>query len=463
MNRQLRICILLAVAIAGCAQPVQPDLQRLYESKSGQAAQPPVIVIHGALGSKLRDPDLNIEAWPGRLFELIFGRYTRLTLGIDPTTLEPQRSVYEPVAINQSIVGRDYYGRIMRALDDIGGYRLSEIGTPASPGERRCYIFLYDWRKDAVEIAAELDTFIEQIRKDFGQPTMKVDVVAHSFGGMIARYYVRYGVQDVLDDDRYAVTNAGGRKVRRLVLLGVPNLGSADAVRTLDQGFKVGLGSIPPEATATFPSTYQVLPHPLSPALIDESGHALDADLFDPQFWRDHKLSIFRPDARRRIRGRFVEPTEADAYLGMLARYFDKRLERARRFTQALSTEFAGPTVFPVVFGGDCVETPSRMVLERVGEETFVRLEPDELHKSNPRIDYDRLMLDAGDGTVTKASLLAKQTADPTIARDRASYFPMHHSVFMCDEHTQLTGNIHFQDNLLHTLLSADPLTAPPR
>jgi len=57
---------------------------------------------------------------------------------------------------------------------------------------------------------------------------------------------------------------------------------------------------------------------------------------------------------------------------------------------------------------------------------------------------------------VTKASLLAKQDTDPTVARHRDSYFPLKYPVFLCEQHTQLTVNISFQDNLMHFLLSKD-------
>ena len=65
-------------------------------------------------------------------------------------------------------------------------------------------------------------------------------------------------------------------------------------------------------------------------------------------------------------------------------------------------------------------------------------------------------MLEPGDGTVTKASLLARTDLDPTIARHKYSYFPLKYSMFLCEKHSRLTGNINFQDNLMHTLLSAD-------
>ncbi|MEN8205545.1 MAG: hypothetical protein ABFS24_05990 [Pseudomonadota bacterium] len=45
-----------------------------------------------------------------------------------------------------------------------------------------------------MQSARELDQFIEQIRKDYGAPELQVDLVTHSMGGLIARYYLRYGI-----------------------------------------------------------------------------------------------------------------------------------------------------------------------------------------------------------------------------------------------------------------------------
>ena len=106
------------------------------------------------------------------------------------------------------------------------------------------------------------------------------------------------------------------------------------------------------------------------------------------------------------------------------------------------------------MFGGDCNPTPARIVIEDVGDESHVRLWPDEIRAPREGVDYEALMLEPGDGSVTKASLLARSTLDPSIPRHRFSDFPLDYSVMFCEDHGQLTGNLTFQDNLLHILLS---------
>ena len=107
-----------------------------------------------------------------------------------------------------------------------------------------------------------------------------------------------------------------------------------------------------------------------------------------------------------------------------------------------------------IVLGRDCVPTPARILIEDIGEESHVRLWPDEIKQPNSAIDYQSTMLEPGDGAVTKASLLARTELDPSIPRHRYSDFPLDYSMMFCGDHSELPGNITFQDNLLHILLS---------
>ena len=85
-----------------------------------------------------------------------------------------------------------------------------------------------------------------------------------------------------------------------------------------------------------------------------------------------------------------------------------------------------------------------------------MRLYPKEVTNRVEGVDYERIMLEPGDGVVTKASLLARDVLDPSVERHKYSYFPVDYPFFLCERHNKLTGNINFQDNLLHTLLSVD-------
>jgi len=452
------ICaVLSALILAACAAGPKTDLKRLYALQAGNPDQPPVVMIPGAPGVRLKDSVSGNEQWPGSLGSLLFSDYRTLRLEIDPDTLLPKASDLVTSGIAKSVGGVDFYGHIMTTLEDVAGYKSSVPGTPAVHGEKRYYVFNYDWRQDNVVTVRELDKFIAKIRDDYAEPDLKVDVIAHSMGGMIARYFVRYGTTDVLDNNEFPVNQYGAKRIRRVILLGTPNLGSIGALRTLIRGYKVGLGVVPPEVVATFPSTYQVLPHAITNWFVTMDGRPLKRDQFSADnFWGRFRYSVFSEEVKQNVRKRYENDIEAEAYLALLQRYFRKHIERARRFSWSLTVPVPDLQLRYIVFGGDCVPTPARAVVEPVDDDWELRLAPGEIVKPLPGVDYDSLMLEPGDGRVTKASLLAKQSTDPTIARHKYSFFPVDYPVFLCEKHSQLTGNIDFQNNLLHALLSVD-------
>ena len=438
--------ILVLLGLYACSGTPTTDLDRLYGSRNGEAVPPPVVLIHGALGSRLNDVSSGKEVWPGSLRKILFSNYEILKYDIDAETLLPAPSRLSTSGIARSAWGVDYYGRILDILEHAGGYAPGLPGTAAMPGEQRYYVFAYDWRQDNVESARQLDAFIERIREDYSDPTLKVDIIAHSLGGLITRYFIRYGTVDVLDDNDFPVSQYGASRIRRVVLLGTPNLGSIGALRTLIAGYKVGLNSIPPEVVATFPSTYQVLPHAITNWFVTLDGRPLSRDQFSADnFWQRFQFSVFNPEVKQRIASSYADPEDAAKYIDVLEQYFRKHIERARRFSWSLTVPAPNAKIRYVVMGGDCIPTPARAVVEPYNGDWALRLTPQQ-----------RLMLEPGDGTVTKASLLARQTTDPSIARHAYSDFPVDYPIFLCERHSQLTGNTDFQNNLLHALLSVD-------
>lgn len=442
--------------LAGCAiGPPQPDLVRLYETVRTDGEQPPVILIPGLMGSRLESGTQG-EIWPGSVFNFVFSRYEHTALDIDPETLLPRVGDTRATQITGEFVGRDFYASIIDALESAGGYVRTEPGEPPRSGERQYYIFTYDWRLDNVHSVRQLDRFIEQIRDDHDDPDLEFDVIAHSMGGMIARYYMRYGTADVTGDDAYPVNYHGEDRIRRIVLLGTPSLGTVESLKSFIDGHRIGGRVIPPEVLITFPSFYQFFPHPLNDWLLDIDGEPVDADPFDVSTWQRFEWSIFNPGLRAEIIARHDDPEAGRARVELLERYFRKHIERGRRFIWSLSVDMERRPWEFVVFGGDCTLTPARMVVEEVGSEYMLQHKPGDIRNPRPGVDFSRLMLEPGDGVVTKASLLARESLDPSVPRHRWSFFPLDYPLFLCAKHSQLTTNLFFQDNLLHFLLDRD-------
>jgi pimeloyl-ACP methyl ester carboxylesterase len=130
------------------------------------------------------------------------------------------------------------------------------------------FVVYYDWRRDLAESACVLADRIAGIRAATG--ASRVHLVAHSFGGVVARYYLLYGGRDVVrnrdcpvaDGTMGAVNAPGGQGTDRAVLLGAPLHGSVLAFRTLLEDFNLfGLLSLGlRDAVFTMPMAWQLLP-----------------------------------------------------------------------------------------------------------------------------------------------------------------------------------------------------------
>ena len=121
-----------------------------------------------------------------------------------------------------------------------------------------------------------------------------------------------------------------------------------------------------------------------------------------------------------------------------------------------LSTPEPETPIRYVLFGGDCTLTPARIVVEDEAGVPRTRLSPQAARNVADRAALEMTMLEPGDGRVTKPSLHARETIDPTVPQNEESFLPVAYHFFLCERHDQLTGNASFQDNLLNVLLTPD-------
>lgn len=465
-NKYLTIgLVCVGIFIAGVfsnSKVFAPDLHRLYMETMEVEDQPPVIFIHGVLGSKLKSNENDNDLWPGGALRLFLHDYADIAYDLDEATLQPLMNDVDAYEISDSSLGKDFYGKIIHTLHDSGGYNLATVGQKVDPKQKNYYVFVYDWRQDNVKSAGELADFIEQVRLDYENPDLKVDIVAHSMGGLITRYYLRYGKQDVVNDNHFdkKMTMYGSKRVRRTVLLGTPNFGSVKTLNLFINGVELGINPIETETLASMPSLYQLFPHSLNNWIVTSDGESLDRDVFSVKTWRRFQWSIFSPAARERISKKFDTPEEAAEHLKVFEKYFEHHLERARRFVWSLSIALPKDHEHPklTVFGGGCILTPARILVEEVNGESLIRMEAKEITSPVAGVDYDKLLFEPGDGSVTKASLLGRNVLDPSVKRNKNIFLPLKQSFFLCVSHNSLTANLNFQDNLLNTLLSRDEL-----
>lgn len=112
----------LAGSAVACHSDTTPDLRRLYASGMEEARTPPVILIPGALGSRLFDKHKRSEVWPGSTLHLLAGSKQDLALAFDAVTLRPIDDGLEAGGLFEEILNADFYGAIVRTLRESGGF-----------------------------------------------------------------------------------------------------------------------------------------------------------------------------------------------------------------------------------------------------------------------------------------------------------------------------------------------------
>lgn len=451
--------LLAALALGtGCTSKSRrmPPLDDLY-GRNGNIDQPPLVVIPGAFGSRLFDTRNGEEIWPRSSTKLLLSSYKGLEVDIDESTLDPARSGVKPYRVFRQGLGRDFYGQILDTLEGPGGYARRRPGEPVEPKQKNYYVYLYDWRLDNAAALPGLHRLIEQIRDDYGQPDLQLDILAHSNGGLLARYYARFGVQDHMDTGVATPSYAGAHAIRRLLMVGTPNLGSMQPVLSHVRGEEMGLRKIPAEIVATISGAPQLMPHPALPWLLDRKGDVIERDVFDTQTWRDFRWSIFDPKVRERTINRKGGGTAGRRYLQILEAYLCKHMQRGRNFMLLMSAATDKRDIQPFVFGGDCDATVAHLVAENVRGKLHAREHPAKMTKPLPDVNYQDLIFDPGDSVVTRNSLLGLSDTELMPGFTALAPPALSHAVFLCEQHQFLTGNRIFQNNLLHTLFNREP------
>ena len=426
----------------------------------------PVIVIPGILGSELINPKTGETVWPSVLRTSQEGLPISPNLAVNRDDLVPGKIV-ETVRLARVLPEVYVYRDLLEALRRYAGYREGDWDNPATDGHQDTfYVFPYDWRQDNVVNARELVRRIERLKSKLQRPDLKFNIVAHSMGGLIARYAAMYGDTDLpAGDGPIQPTWLGAAHISKIVMIGVPNEGSADAFATLIHGYSITeglrrrvplLNKLTAEDVVRTPSVFQLMPHDLVVRFLDENLQVLQLDLYDPEVWKRYGWSVIysSPDFRRRYAGAAGtngKSDELDAYLAAT-------LRRAHRFHQALdAVENPNSPVVLLAIGGDCEETLNApLILRDEKRNRWLTLtRPREFRTtSGLKISKQKAteaMYAPGDGRVTRASLLGETLFKN---RDTQTGFTLsHYAVFGCDLHAQLPRNKSLQDNALTAIV----------
>jgi hypothetical protein len=445
----------------------EADLHLLYTPAARHHGpdRNPIIVIPGLLGSRLRDLASG---------EIVWGAFEGTAA--DPGTVTGARLVALPftdamttpgarvaadgvldrvrIRVAGIPVGLRAYAEILSTLG-VGGYRDSALGLAGQvqygPDHFTCFQFAYDWRQDNVLNARRLMAFMREKRAEvqaeyarrYGMPRdapVKFDIVAHSMGGLVARYALLHGGADLpADGSLPAPSFAGAEFMARLIQIGTPNGGSLDAFRVLVDGRDFGQPIVPryrPAILGTFASVYQLLPRHHSHSVVSaEQGAPLD--LHDPAVWQRMGWGLAAPGIDGDLATLLPDEASAAERRSLALALQARLLHRARAFAAAMDQEVTVPpgTELMLVVG-DAMPTPARLAAQAgTGRLTVVRNAP-------------------GDGVVLRDSVLLdqRQGREP---RPPALMSPMdmRRALFLPREHLAITRDPTFRDNILFWLL----------
>ena len=203
----------------------------------------PVIIVPGIMGSRLNRVSDGEEGWPNALEMVKPGPDDYLNeLVLDSSGNERENYEMDATEVIDSVFGITAYGNLVDAFINKGYVASTTLFTVP-----------YDWRLDIRGEVNRLGTVVQEAISN--SPTGKVNIIAHSMGGLLVKEYLNN-----LSDTSF---------VDKLIVAGVPQLGAPKAFKALMYGDNMGFGLgkvniLNPERVKTIsqnmPGVYELLP-----------------------------------------------------------------------------------------------------------------------------------------------------------------------------------------------------------
>jgi len=200
----------------------------------------PVLIVPGILGSELYNGNELMWADLSRMFTDINDNFMRDNLGLD----EQGNSVkdIELGGVIENMAQSPFEVNVFKNLKDL-------LLTKDYINNQNLFFFPYDWRLDIMQTKELLKNKIEVIKLQTG--SNKVDIVAHSMGGLLVKNYL----------------NAyGNSSVDKLIFVGTPHLGAPKAGKILLTGDNFGIPWLDNDSMRILaqnsPAVHELLPSP---------------------------------------------------------------------------------------------------------------------------------------------------------------------------------------------------------
>ena len=454
--------------VGGCSQKRQiVNLGDLYNrpAQSHPIDRNPVILIPGIKGSRLIDSETGTIVWGtfGRkglntntpvglkLFSVPMQKGVPLNELTDSVVADGVLDSVEIDLIGLSFDLKAYYNIV--SILGVGKYLDYEIATKGESvdygeGHYTCFQFAYDWRLSLDENAKRLNDFIEkqrvfvqqQIEKDYGLEgyDVKFDLIAHSMGGLLSRYFLRYGATPVESIDSSApVPWSGTNLVEKTILIGTPNAGSVEAVINFADGMTVGplLPKFSQTLVGNIPAVYQLLPRNRHKRVVDTSPLPKTIDIYDPDVWIKNQWGLAQIDNDPLLQVLLPDTSSPEQRREIALDHLKKSLQKAEAIAAALDRPADPPeSVSIYLFAGGAIDTPAALTVDAEG-------------------NYAISATEYGDGTVVRSSALLDERIGQEWQPTLQTPIEFNNVTFISEDHLGLTQDPSFSDNLLFLLL----------
>lgn len=427
-------------------------------------ASNPIIIVPGVAGTRLVDAESGKTAWGSYGINSYWPSTEKdnqlLSLPLDPenkssaqesskaipkSVLETFRLSFFPFSSIEITV----YATIKKSMIAAGYISEKHISPKTENPERRgapLFEFAYDYRKSNAENAIKLDKFIREkskspaIKKRFGD-NQKFDLICHSMGCLVSRYYLRYGNQGLGTSDNPPELNwSGSHKIENIIMVAPPNLGSVDALSNLINGYhlhQIKFLKYPPAVLGTWPSMYELLPRQNISQATNQEGKEID--LLDPQLWQEMGWGLLDPKQEKVLNQISGTGAKSPSSKRLQAKRLQaKLLNDAKLFHSRLDKKAESPEgLYFWLFAGVGKPTESKVT---VNTETKT---------------WSAERIKAGDGEVLRASAYALEN---TKIGDNSSPYsdsiiPWYDALFLFRDHLGLVQNNDFFLNLYDIII----------
>lgn len=467
-TKTLFVLIFTLILLGGCSQKEQVvNLGELYNqsAQSHPIDRNPVILIPGIKGSRLIDSETNMLVWGAfgqkdlnpnlpdfaKTFSIPMQEGVPLNELKDTIVAD---GVLDSVEINLGGISFDlkaYYNII--SILGAGQYLDYDIATKGESvdygeGHYTCFQFAYDWRLSLDENASRLNDFIErqrvfvqqQIEEKYGVKgyDVKFDIIAHSMGGLLSRYFLRYGKTPVESIDTEApVPWSGTDLVEKLILVGTPNAGSVESLVNFIDGMPIGpfLPKFSSTLVGTIPAVYQLLPRNRHQRVLDATQTSKVIDIYDPNVWIENQWGLARQDNDSILQQLLPNISSPEQRREIALDHLRKSLKKSEAIAAALDRSASPPQAVSIhLFAGGAIETEATLTIDAEG-------------------NYAVLATEYGDGTVVRSSALLDERIGQEWQPTLKTPIEFDDINFIAEDHLGLTKDPSFSDNLLFLLL----------